>query len=203
MSGVCRPKFTKPGRRVKQLSVLNKFFFKITIFTAANGSQTHGRPCRHIQSALSTGDGLWPLPRHMWCRFRKVTPFARLCVFGGLCVDVTIGTPMVIFLLFDCLLTVFDEWYTVPIVKNTGVQIVTGLPRLYKQCTNGVPIVKNSQKTVKTAKWPLVYQSSQVYQDCTNSVPIVKKTVKTQSKQHKNDHWCTSRHRSTKTVPTV
>jgi len=23
------------------------------------------------------------------------------------------------FLLFDCLLTVFDEWYTVPIVKNT------------------------------------------------------------------------------------
>ena len=29
------------------------------------GSQTHGRPCRHIESALSTGDGLWPLPRHM------------------------------------------------------------------------------------------------------------------------------------------
>jgi len=28
---------------------------------AANGSQTHGRPCRHIQSALPTGDGLWPL----------------------------------------------------------------------------------------------------------------------------------------------
>jgi len=37
------------------------------------------------------------------------------------------------------LLTVFDEWYTVPIVKN-------------------------SQKTVKTAKkWILVYQSSHVY----------------------------------------
>ena len=29
------------------------------------------------------------------------------------------------------------------------------------------------------------------------------KTTKTQSKQHKNDHWCTSRHTSTKTVPTV
>ena len=32
---------------------------------AANGSQTHGRPCRHIESALPTGDGLWPLPRRM------------------------------------------------------------------------------------------------------------------------------------------
>ena len=29
------------------------------------------------------------------------------------------------------------------------------------------------------------------------------KTVKTQSKQHKNDHWCTSRHMSTNTIPTV
>ena len=27
--------------------------------------ETHGRPRRHIESALSTGDGLWPLPRHM------------------------------------------------------------------------------------------------------------------------------------------
>ena len=33
-----------------------------------------------------------------------------------------------------------------------GVPIVTCLPRLYQQCTNSVPIVKNSQKTVKTAK---------------------------------------------------
>jgi len=75
--------------------------------------------CRHIESALPTGDGLWPLPRHMRWMSRKVSAFARLCVFGGLCVDVTIGTPMVIFLLLDCLLTVFDKWYTVPIVKNT------------------------------------------------------------------------------------
>ena len=37
-------------------------------------------------------------------------------------------------------------------LKPIGVPIVTGLPRLYQQCTNGVPIVKNSQKTVKTAK---------------------------------------------------
>jgi len=60
----------------------------------------------------------------------------------------------------------------------------------------------NRQKHSK----PLVYKSSQVYRDCTNSVPTVyqsSKTVKTQSKQHKNDHWCTSRHMSTKTVPTV
>ena len=44
---------------------------------------------------------------------------------------VTIGTPMV--------LTVFDDWYNVPIVKN-------------------------SQKNSKNSKkWPLVYQSSHVY----------------------------------------
>jgi len=45
---------------------------------------------------------------------------------------------------------------------------------------HSVPIVKNSQKTVKTAKKPLVYQSLQVYQDCTNSVPIVKNSQKPQ-----------------------
>ena len=32
--------------------------------------ETHGRPCRHIQSALPTGDGLWPLPRHVSWRSR-------------------------------------------------------------------------------------------------------------------------------------
>ena len=96
---------------------------------------------------------------------------AALCIRRTLYRHVTTGTPMVIFLLFDCLLTVFDEWYT----QNHGcsLQIVTGLPRLYKQCTNGEPIVKNSQNTVKTAqKWPLVYQSSHVYQDCINRVPM-------------------------------
>ena len=39
----------------------------------------HGRPCRHIQSALPTGDGLWPLPRHVSWRSRKVAAFARGC----------------------------------------------------------------------------------------------------------------------------
>jgi len=58
-------------------------------------------------------------------------------------------------------------------LKTIGVPIVTGLPRLYQQCTNGVPIVKNSQKQSK---------------DNQNS---------------KNYHWCTNRQMSTKTVPTV
>jgi len=57
---------------------------------------------------------------------------------------------MVIF----CCLTVFDDWYTAGTVKTEkktiGVPIVTGLPRVYHQCTNSMPIVKNSQKTVKT-----------------------------------------------------
>jgi len=57
-----------------------------------------------------------------------------------------------------------------------------------------------------------VYQSSHVYQD----LPTVyqqrtnrqkqSNTVKKKSKDSqnsKNDHWCTNRHMSTKTVPTV
>ena len=120
--------------------------------------QTHGRPCRHTESALSTGDGLWPLPRHMWWRSREVAAFARLCVFGELCVDiVTIGTPMVIFAVltvFWLFLTNGTLYQSSKTLKTIGVPIVTGLPRLYQQCTN-------RQKQSKT--------------------------VKTQSKQHKND----------------
>ena len=77
--------------------------------------ETHGRPCRHIQSALPTGDGLWPLPRHVSWRSRKV---AALCIRRTLCRHVTIATPMVIFLLFDCLLAVFDDWYTCQVRKD-------------------------------------------------------------------------------------
>jgi len=57
---------------------------------------------------------------------------------------------------------------------------------VYQDCTNSVRIVKNNQKTVKSAKMALVYQSftclPSLYQQCSNSVPIVKncqKTVKT------------------------
>ena len=65
------------------------------------------------------------------------------------CVPIVTGLPR---LYQQC--TKNDHWCT----------IVTGLPRLYQQCTN----------RQKQQKWPLVYQSSQVYQDCTNRVPIVK-----------------------------
>jgi len=58
--------------------------------------------------------------------------------------------------------------------------------QVYQDCTNNVPTVYQSSKTVKRQskqqKWPLLYQSSHVYQDYTNSVPIIKnsqKTVKT------------------------
>ena len=108
---------------------------------------------------------------------------------------------MVIFCCFDCLLTVltvFDEWYTVPIVKKSQKQSKDSQnsnnhhwctnrhrsTRTVQQCTN-VYQSSNSPEQSKTVKrqskqqkWPLVYQSSHVYQDCTNSVPIVKKIQK-------------------------
>ena len=57
------------------------------------------------------------------------------------------------FLLFDCPLTVFDEWYTVPIVKKKHSKpLVYKSSQVYRDCTNSVPIVKNSQTTVKTAQ---------------------------------------------------
>jgi len=79
-----------------------------------------------------------------------------------------------------CCLTVFWLYLTIrtlyqssKTLKTICVPNVTGLPRLYQQCANNVPIVKNSQKQLK---------------DSQNS---------------KNDHWCTNRYMSTKTVPTV
>ena len=80
------------------------------------------------------------------------------------------------------------------------------LTYVYQDCTNRVPTMY--QKQSKQQKWPLVYQSSQVYQDCTNSVPTVYQSSKSQKqsktvKTSQNYHWCTNRHMSTKTVPTV
>jgi len=68
--------------------------------------------------------------------------------------------------------------------------------------TKTVPIVcqrcTNRQKTVKTGKIiigvPIVTCLPRQYQQCTNR--------QKQPKQQ-NDHWCTNRHRSFKTVPTV
>ena len=102
-----------------------------------------------------------------------------LCIRRTLSRHVTMGTPTVIFLLFDCF------WLFLTI----GVPIVTGLPRLYQQCTNSVPIVKDSQKIIKTAKMttgvPIVTCLPELYQQCNNSVPIVKKNSQKQSNSKK------------------
>jgi len=153
--------------------------------------------CRHIQSALPTGDGLWLLPRHVWWRSRKVAAFVRLCVFGGcerghrrgrglcvlggLCVDMWRLVHNGHFCCFDCLLT-----FWLFLTNGTLYQSSKTLK------TISVPIVTTHRST-KTV--PTVYQSS--------------KTVKNGQRQSKdsqnskNDHWCTNRHRSTETVPAV
>jgi len=104
------------------------------------------------------------------------TQMRTLCIRRTLCRHLTIGTPMVIFAVltvFWLFLTVFDEWYTVPIVKNSQNHWCTNRPR--------------STKTVPT-----------VYQQCTDRQKQSK-----DSQNSKNDHWCTNHHMSTKTVPTV
>ena len=88
----------------------------------------------------------------------------------------TIGTPIVIFAvltIFWLFLTVFDDWYTVPIVKNSQNHwsanrhmFTKTVPTVYQQCTNRQKQPKDSQNS-------------------------------------KNDYWCTNRHMSSKTVPTV
>ena len=102
--------------------------------------------------------------------------------------------------------TVKNSQKTVKTAKITiGVPIVTCLPRLYQQCTNGVPVVKTVKRQSKQQKWPLVYQSSLVYQDCTNMYQQCTNSQKQSkdSQNSKNNHWCTNRHRSTKTTNTV
>ena len=146
------------------------------------------------------------------------------------------------FLLLDCLLTVFDDWYTVGTVLVDMWRLVhqwwfllfwlffdwfwrmvhcTNRQKHSKplvdhnrqDCTNSIPTVIQSSKTVKRQskqqKWALVYQSSQVYKDCTNSVLAVyqsSKTVKRQSKQQKWPLVYQSSHvyqDCTNSVPTV
>jgi len=46
-------------------------------------------------------------------------------------------------------MTVFDDWYT---VGTTSVPIVTGVPRLYQQCTNRQKQSKGSQNS-KNDHW--------------------------------------------------
>jgi len=64
-------------------------------------------------------------------------------------------------------LSVFDDWYNVPFVKN-------------------------SQKTVKTAKITIVTCLPKLYQQCTN---------RQNSQTAKNYHWCTNRHMSSQSPP--
>ena len=138
---------------------------------------------------------------------------------------VTIGTPMVIFAVlavFWLFLAVFDNWLysdqSSKTVKNSQKSEIQSkqqkCPLVYQSldvcqdCTNSVLIVKNSQtvknsqKTVKTAKMiigvPIVTGLSRLYQQCTNRQKQSK-----DSHNSKNDYWCTNRHMSTKTVPTV
>jgi len=104
------------------------------------------------------------------------------------------------FCCFDCFLTVFDDWYTIGTVLVDLWRLVHQTPiwsfllfwlfwlfltigtfvylssRVYQDCTNSVPIVKNSQKQPKQQKWPLVYQSSHVY---TESAEYTKSTSAT------------------------
>jgi len=81
--------------------------------------------------------------------------------------------------------------------------------QVYQDCTNSVPTVyqssktvKNSQKTAKTAKmiiWvPIVTCSPRLYQQCTNRQKQSK-----DSQNSKNDNWCTNRHMSTEALPTL
>ena len=83
-----------------------------------------------------------------------------------------------------------------------GVPIVTGLPRLYQQCTNRQKQSKDSQNS-KNDHWCTNRHISTkivptVYQQCTNRQKQSK-----DSQNSKNHRCCTNRHRSTKTVPTV
>jgi len=47
---------------------------------------------------------------------------------------------------------------------------------------------------------PIVTGLPRLYQQCIPTVYQSSQTVKTQSKRHKNDHWCTSRHMHVSTV---
>jgi len=72
---------------------------------------------------------------HHWALCIRWTRTRTLCIRRTLCRHVTIGTPIVIkiFWCFDCLLTVFDDWYCLPVYTSSKT-------------------VKNSRNTVKTAK---------------------------------------------------
>jgi len=125
---------------------------------------------------------------------------ARTCRCWGVCRPVTIGTPMVIFAvltngtLYQSSKTVKNHWRLVHqwsfllfwrMVHCTNRQkqskpLVYQSSQVYQDCTNSVPIVKNSQKqwkdsensTKMTIGVPIVTWLPRV-QDCTKRVPTV------------------------------
>ena len=158
---------------------------------------------------MPTGDGLWPLPRHMWWKSREVAAFARFCVFGGLCVDVTICTSMVIL----CCLTVFWLFLTIrtlyqssKTLKITGVPTTNRhrstktVPTVYQRCTKRQKQSKTVKRQSKQLKWGVKVKG---LRDFNGLMGWVVKVKSKDSQNSKNDHWCTNRHMSTKTVPTV
>ena len=89
-------------------------------------------------------------------------------------------------------MTVFDDWYTLAHCwYSLGRRVTIGAPMLLSVFDDwyNVPFVKNSQKTVKTAKMtigvPIVTCLLRLYQQCTKNVPIVKNSQK-QSKGSQN-----------------
>jgi len=96
---------------------------------------------------------------------------------------------------FDCLLHVFDDWYTVGTVLVDMWEGYTYTNRHFLLFSLSFDCF-----------WLfLTIGTPRVYQPCTNSVPIVKISQKQSKDDHnsKNDHWCTNRHMSTKTIPAV
>ena len=100
---------------------------------------------------------------------RRRTRTRTLCIRRTLCRHVTIWYTNGHFCCFDCLLTVFDDWYTVPIVKNSQNhwcidrhRSTKTVPTVYQQCTNRQKQSKTVKRQLKQQKWPLVYQSSHV-----------------------------------------
>jgi len=58
ISGVCRPKFTKPGTRVEQPSVIKKFFFRITIFCSVRRAECLRAGSENMPNFVT----FWPIP---------------------------------------------------------------------------------------------------------------------------------------------
>ena len=119
--------------------------------------------------------------------FAVLTVFWLFLTIGALLVycwyslgrHVTIGTPMVIFAaltVFWLFLTNGTLYQSAKTLKTIVVPIVTGLPRLYQQCTNRQKQSKDSQNS-KYDHWCTNRHMSIL--DCTNSVPTRYQSSKT------------------------